>query len=110
MTPALAVVPPMSKAMAFCMPMESHSVLVPITPAAGPDSSMRMQELLRVVDVEQAAGRLHDQEVAGEAGVVEMRVHLGEIAAHARADIGVGRGGRGALVLAVFLATVRARR
>ena len=35
----------------------------------------------RVADVEQPAGRLHDQEVAAEAGVVEMRFHLGEIAA-----------------------------
>ena len=43
-----------------------------MTPAAGPDSSMRMHELPRVVDVEQAAGRLHDQEIAAEARVVEM--------------------------------------
>ena len=58
----------------------------------------------RVVHVEQPAGRLHDQEVAAEARVAEMRLHLGEIGLHARADIGVGRGGRGALVLAVLLA------
>src|SRR6516162_2803024 len=45
MTPALAVVPPISKAIAFLSPMRSHSALVPITPAAGPDSSMRMQAL-----------------------------------------------------------------
>ena len=44
MTPALAVVPPMSKAMAFGILIESHSALVPTTPAAGPDSSMRMQD------------------------------------------------------------------
>src|SRR5262249_20482708 len=41
----LAVVPPMSKAIAFLSPMRSHSALVPMTPAAGPDSSMRMQAL-----------------------------------------------------------------
>ena len=63
-----------------------------------------------VADVEQPAGRLHDQEIAGETRVFEMRFHLGEVALHARADIGVGRGGRSALVLAVFLAQlVRAR-
>ena len=66
--------------------------------------------LPRVADVEQPAGRLHDQEIAGETGVAEMRLHLGEIALHARADIGVGRGRRGALVLAVFLAQLVRRR
>ena len=30
-----------------------------------------------------------DQEIAVEAGIAKMRFHLGEIAAHARADIGV---------------------
>src|SRR3569623_1908007 len=44
MTPALAVVPPMSKAMAFFRPIRSHSIFEPMTPAAGPDSSMRMQD------------------------------------------------------------------
>ena len=43
MTPAFAVVPPMSNAIAFLSPMLSHSALVPITPAAGPDSSILMQ-------------------------------------------------------------------
>jgi len=41
-TPALAVVPPMSKAIAFFMPIAAHNWRVPMTPAAGPDSSMRM--------------------------------------------------------------------
>ena len=41
MTPALAVVPPMSKAMALSMPSVRQSACVPMTPAAGPDSSMR---------------------------------------------------------------------
>ena len=56
--------------------MLSQRIFVPITPAAGPDSSMRMQELLRLVDIEQATGRLHDQERAGEIGFAEMGVHL----------------------------------
>ena len=93
----------MSKAMAFLSPMPSHSALVPITPAAGPDSSMRMQALLRLADIEQPAGRLHDQEVAAEARVLEMVAHLAEIAPHARTDIGVGGRRRGALELAIFL-------
>ena len=43
MTPALAVVPPMSNAIAFLSPSVRHSAWVPMTPAAGPDSSMRTQ-------------------------------------------------------------------
>src|SRR5499427_8186483 len=103
MTPALAVVPPISKAIAFLSPMRSHSALVPMTPAAGPDSSMRIASALRLLDPEQAAGRLHDQKVAVEAGGGEMIADLAEIAAHARPDIGIRRRRRGALELAIFL-------
>ena len=59
--------------------------------------------MLRLLDAEQAAGRLHHQEVAVEAGGVEMIAHLAEIAPHPRTDIGIGRGGGGALELAIFL-------
>ena len=41
MTPAFAVVPPMSKAIALSIFSARHSACVPMTPAAGPDSSMR---------------------------------------------------------------------
>ena len=66
MTPALAVVPPMSKAMALSSPSARHSAWVPMTPAAGPDSSMRMQCDFACVGVVEAAGRLHDQERAAQ--------------------------------------------
>ena len=50
----------------------SHSALVPITPAAGPGFQHPDAWLCASLDVEQAAGRLHDQERAGEAGGCEM--------------------------------------
>src|ERR1700756_1790958 len=102
MTPALAVVPPISKAIAFLSPMRSHSALVPMTPAAGPDSSMRMQALC-LLGAEQAAEELNDQKGAAEAGGLEMIADLAEIASHARPDIGIRRRRRGAFELAIFL-------
>ena len=59
--------------------------------------------VLRLLDAEQAAGRLHDEEVADEAGGVEMVAHLAEIAPHPRTDIGIGGGGGGALELTILL-------
>ena len=58
---------------------------------------------LRLLDIEQPAGRLHDQEIAREARDAEMVAHLGEITPHPRAHIGIGGGRRGALELAIFL-------
>src|SRR5439155_15509609 len=58
---------------------------------------------LRLLHPEQAAGRLHDQKIAVEAGGLEMLTHFAEIAAHARAEIGIRCRRRGALELAVFL-------
>ena len=66
--------------------------------------------IARFVDVEQAAGRLHDQERAVEIRFAQMRVHHREIIAHARADIGIGGDGRGALELAIFLRQFMRRR
>ena len=43
MTPAFAVVPPMSNAMASARPSCMQIACAPMTPAAGPDSSMRTQ-------------------------------------------------------------------
>src|ERR1700716_2325738 len=103
MTPAFAVVPPMSKAIAPSRPSVWHSAWVPITPAAGPDSSMRMQCDFACSALETPAGRLHDQEGAGKSARPDMLVDLGEIAPHPRPDIGVGRHRRTALELAVFL-------
>ena len=58
---------------------------------------------LRLLNVEQAAGRLHDQEFARKAGGIEMVAHLAEIAPHARSDIGIRRRRRGALELTILL-------
>ena len=44
-TPAFAVVPPMSNAIARSRPSAAQRRCVPITPAAGPDSSIRMHSL-----------------------------------------------------------------
>jgi hypothetical protein len=59
---------------------------------------------LGVLDREQAAGGLHDVEVAAEAAIGQVRFQLAQVLRHARADIGVGHRGRDALELAVFLA------
>ncbi len=103
MTPALAVVPPMSKAMALSSLRAWHSARVPMTPAAGPDSSMRMQCDLRLLGLVEAAGRLHDEERADKSGGADAGVDLAQIAAHLRADIGVGDHRRAALEFPVFL-------
>jgi hypothetical protein len=42
---------------------------------------------LRLMNAEQAAGGLHDQEFACKAGGIEMVAHLAEIASHAWSDI-----------------------
>src|SRR5215468_7936027 len=90
MTPALAVVPPISKAIASLSSMRSHSALVPITPAAGPDSSMRMQALCASSTPNRPP--------------VDCTIRKSPSkAAHARPDIGVRRRRRGALELAVLL-------
>ena len=66
-----------------------------MTPAAGPDSSMRMHWRLRLVEIEQAAVRLHDQERAVEAlRLRDAASSLAEIGADARPDIGIGGDGR----------------
>ena len=75
---------------------------VPITPAAGPLSSMRMQACC-ASPTSKSPPVDCTIKAAGEARDGEMVLHLGEVAAHARADIGVGGGGRGALELPVFL-------
>ena len=103
MTPALAVVPPMSKAIAFVEP-DAVAQRLGADHAGG---RSRLQHLdagaLRLLDAEQPAGRLHDQELAAEAGGLEVLAHLAEIAPHPRPHIGVGGRRRGALELAVFL-------
>ena len=47
-----------------------------------------------------AAGRLHDVELSGNALLGQARLEIGEVARHERSHVDVGRGGRGPLVLA----------
>ena len=76
----MAVVPPMSKAIALASPM-------PLAQRLGADHARRRPRFqhpdagfLRFADGEQPPGRLHDQEVAGESGRLEMLADLAEIA------------------------------
>src|SRR5437660_4459131 len=103
MTPALAVVPPISKAIAFLSPMRSHKRLGPDDPRRRSGFEHPDAGALRLLDAEQAAGRLHDQKVAAKAGGREMIADLAEIASHAWPDIGIRRRRRGAFELAIFL-------
>src|SRR5262249_13911357 len=92
--------------------IEGDRVLEPdaVAQRLGADDARRRSGLehadagaLRLLDPQQAAGRLHDQKVAVEPGGGEMIADLAEIAAHARPDIGIRRRRRGALELAIFL-------
>src|ERR1700746_2527371 len=103
MTPALAVVPPMSKAMAFFTP---RSPKRPLRTKASARRS-RFQHvytvplgLLRLVET---ARRLHDQERAGKALAANMVIDLADVSPNDRPDIRVGRYRRAALELAIFL-------
>src|SRR5689334_19002967 len=102
MTPALAVVPPMSKATASPMPSARQSAC-----ADHPCGRTRLEHahalrprLSRLVE---PARRLDEQEGPAEPGMREVIVDAAEIPAHHRADVGIGDGSRAALELAVFL-------
>jgi hypothetical protein len=65
---------------------------------------------LRLLALVQPSGRLHDQKRALEIVVADVRVDLADVAAHLRADEGVGRDRRGALELAILLRQLVRRR
>ncbi len=90
--------------MAPSRPSAWQSACVPMTPAAGPDFEHAHAVRLRLLGLVEPAGRLHDQERARKTAGADVVVDLGEIAPHARPDIGVGGDRRAALELAVFLA------
>src|SRR5215813_13656149 len=92
----------MSNAMALSIPSAWHSAWVPMTPAAA--------LVLRLPGFVETACRLHDQERPGKAGVADVAIDLADVAAHFRADIGVGHHGGAALELAVLLAELVRRR
>src|SRR5262249_52404920 len=94
----------MSNAMALSIPSVWQSAWVPLTPAAGPGTEQAGAMGLRLPALVGPAGGLHDQERAVEAGLADMPVDLADVAAHLRADIGIGDHGRAALELAIFLA------
>src|SRR5262249_57076348 len=92
--------------------VEGDRILEPdaVAQRLGADDARRRSRLehadacaLRLLDAEQAAGRLHDQKIAVETGDREMIADLAEVAAHARPDIGIRGRRRGALKLAIFL-------
>ena len=62
------------------------------------------------VELEQAAGRLHDEERAGKTLAGDAIADLGEIALHARPDKRIGHDGRAALEFAIFLRQFMRRR
>ena len=103
MTPAFAVVPPMSKAMALSRPSVWHSACVPITPAAGPDSSMRTHCVCACSLRRGRRSIARSGTSRRKPALADMLVDLADVAPHLRADIGVGRDRRAALELAVLL-------
>ena len=66
--------------------------------------------LLRLLRLVKAAGRLHEEEFAGERRVVQVSVDLGDVVTHPRPDVRVRRHGRAALELAIFLRELVRRR
>ena len=71
-----------------------------MAPPAGPDSTSRTGKRAAVSDRRDAAARRHQENGAGQAGAAELAFELAEIAADQRLQIGVGAGGREALVFA----------
>ncbi len=65
---------------------------------------------LRLLGLVEPAGRLHDQERAGETGGPHVRVDLADVTANFRTDIGVGSHGRATLELAILLRQLVRRR
>ena len=103
MTPAFAVVPPMSNAMAFSMP-ERHADRLSADHAGGRSGFQHAHAMrLRLLGLVEPAGRLHDQERAVKPRLLQVIDDAGQISAHARPDIGVGDHRRAALELAILL-------
>ena len=92
----------MSKPMARSMPISAASR--PGADDAGDRAGFhhRHRLLLRQAHRHHAAVGAHDVDLAAELFVAQVAFEPAEIGLHARADEGVERGGRGALVFAVF--------
>ena len=96
---AFAVVPPMSKAIAFSIPSPCASDSAATTPAAGPDSSANTGRPRGRVGGHHPARRLHDRERRLEAARVEAGANRVDVALHQRPHVGVHDRGGAALVL-----------
>ena len=106
----LAVVPPMSKPIAWAMPMQAGEM--PGADHAGDRPGLHHGDRIapRLRDRHGAAVRAHDGDLAGEVLLARESLEARQIARHARAHIGVERGGRGALVLAELAQDLVAQR
>ena len=99
---AFAVVPPMSKAIAFAYPSRRAIPSAATTPAAGPDSRASTGRAVASVGGHHAAGRLHDRQRRRDAGSVEPAADARRRSAHQRPHVRVDDRRRGALVLALL--------
>ncbi len=73
-----------------------------MTPAAGPELQHADAIPPRVIDGKQAAGRLHDEEIAAKALLFEVSLQLRQIFCYTRAHISVGDYGRSSLEFPIF--------
>ena len=90
----------MSKPMACSMPRCRARRPAAIMPATGPDSIIDTGCERGVREAHHAAVGAHQMQPAAEAAALQIAFERAQIARHARADIGVEHGRRGALVLA----------
>ena len=96
----LAVVPPMSNDSTRSSPHSAAIRAARIAPPAGPgfDQADRLADRMR--DRHQPAARGHQEQRAAQPGAGEALLELLQVAGDPRLDVGVGGGGREALVLA----------
>src|SRR5881628_604709 len=101
MTLALAVVPPMSNAIAASRSSISQSAIVPTTPPA--PRFHKLDTLApRHFDIRETAVGLHNHQAACEAFAPQAPLEVAQIVIHLGTDVGVRRHRRGALVFPVL--------
>ena len=99
MIDAFAVVPPMSKEIAFEMPIWRVKACTPITPAAGPEFDDVHRQLGCDLGRRQTAVRLHQQQRRINVDAPELPLKAVEVFLDDRPYVGIDYGRRGALVL-----------
>src|SRR5215831_17844833 len=93
-------VPPISTVIRSRRPAASPTILAPITPAAGPERKSRTDRSRAVAAEEIPPRDCMICKGAGTALGAQTGIQIGEITVHHRLDVGVERGGDGALVFA----------